>query len=59
MLDMLEFRAKLTELNELKQKHYRAERDLVSQLATSVDSATVSWRYGEIADQICIAGTAA
>ena len=48
----------LNELNELKQKHYRAERDLVSKLASDVDSATVSWRYGEIADAICIAGTA-
>lgn len=59
MLDMLEFRRTLNELNELKQKHYRAERDLVSQLAHRVDEATVSWRYGEIADAICIAGTAA
>lgn len=59
MLDMLEFRKTVGDLLTLKQQHYREERDLITALASHVDDATVSWRYGEIADSICIAGTAA
>lgn len=52
MLDMIEFRGQLDALNRMKQEHYRKERDAISALDELVRDATLSWRYGEIQDQI-------
>lgn len=50
MLDMIDFRAKLNDQIALEQQHYRARRDGLTALIELVDSATVSWRYGELVD---------
>ena len=50
MLDMLEFRQRLSAHAEMEQRQYRERRDSMTALAKLVDDATVSWRYGEIVD---------
>lgn len=50
MLDMIDFRGLLAELVEMRQRHYREERDALVALDALVRDATLSWRYGEIQD---------
>lgn len=52
MLDMIDFRGQLDALNKMRQTHYRDERDAITALDELVRDAMLSWRYGELQDQI-------
>lgn len=51
LLDLMEARARMADLNRKRQEHYRIERDMLTEIDEFLRESSLSWRYGEIVDQ--------
>lgn len=52
MLSFLEFEGRVDQLIRLEQQHYRERRDLLTAMKDDCRNAALSWRYGEIVEDI-------
>lgn len=51
LLDLMEARGRMADLNRKRQEHYRIERDMLTEIDEFLRESSLSWRYGEIVDQ--------